>query len=125
MLFILSNGICIKTLLQVNGHRVQADKLHDMTTMSEIVLEKERLRHVESFLEQQASYTRIGKARLARRPVCHGADSVFQTGSSVINHEAKRAISNTMTWMDHIDEEVIPCFGPLGFTSFTHFAHFR
>jgi len=46
------------------------------------------LRHAQSFSEQQASYARIG--------------------SSVVNHEAKRAISNTMTWMDQIDEEVMP-----------------
>ena len=87
----------------MKGLRAQADKLNKMAKMNEIVLEKERLRHAQSFLEQQASYARIGKPH---RPVPDDDDFAFQPGSSVVNHEAKRAISNTMTWMDQIDEEV-------------------
>ena len=103
MLFLLSNDI----FTQVKGLRAQADKLNKMAKMNEIVLEKERLRHTQSFLEQQASYARIGKPH---RPVPDDDDFAFQPGSSVVNHEAKRAISNTMTWMDQIDEEVIFSF---------------
>ena len=94
--------------------RVQADKLNEMAKMNEIVLEKERLRHVQSSLEQQAAYTRIGKLR---RPIHDDAYFVPQQGSSTVNHEAKRAISNTMTWMDQIDEEVKFSF----MFSFIHF----
>ena len=46
--------------------RGQAEKLNEMAKMNEIVVEKERLRHAQAFLEQQATYTRIGKLH---RPV--------------------------------------------------------
>ena len=52
--------------MQVKGLRAQADKLNKMAMINEMVLERERLRHAQSFLEQQASYTRIGKSH---RPV--------------------------------------------------------
>ena len=48
-------------LLQVKSLRAQAEKLNEMEKMNAIVLEKERSRHVQSFLEQQASHNRIGK----------------------------------------------------------------
>ena len=90
-------------LTQVTALRLQADKLNAMAEMHAIVLEKERLRHAQAFSEQQASYTRIGKLH---SPVGDDVDFVSQLGTSVVNHEAKRAISNTMTWMDQIDAEV-------------------
>ena len=31
-------------------------------------------------------------------------------GASAVNHEAKRAISNTMTWMDELDRLCVPVF---------------
>ena len=64
-------------LLQVRSHRAQADKLHEILKMNKIILEKERLR--QSYLEQQASYTRIGKPH---RPVEYEyscTDSVYST----------------------------------------------
>ena len=92
----------------MKGLRAQAEQLNAMAKMNEIVLQ----------LEQQASYARTGKPH---RPVCDDIDCVSQPGSSVVNHEAKRAISNTMTWMDQIDSEVNFSFVPLGLTSFTNF----
>ena len=110
--------------MQVKGLRAQADKLNEMAKMNEIILEKERLEHwhAKSLLEQQASYTRIGKPQ---KPARDEVDCVSHPGSSVVNHEAKRAISNTMTWMDQIDDEVKTSFLPLGLTSFTKFRLFR
>ena len=98
--------------------RAHAEKLNAMAKMNEIVLEKDKLRHAQAFLEQQATYTQIGKPH---RPVRDDIDFVSQPGSSVVNHEAKRAISNTMTWMDQIDCEVNFYFVHLGLTSFTNF----
>ena len=54
--------------------------------------------------EQDAQMMRIGTATAAH--VCPEC-CVFE-GTTAVNHEAKRAISNTMTWMDELDGVIVP-----------------